>query len=556
MKDRGPGAVIPLLGRARRRFGRDDDPDRELHSIVARYLPANGVVAVLEPADADVATRLRQAHPAATVVSVSASGSSAHAQLTAAGPFEVIVDAHGRGKRTARFQHSVFHLRPGGVMVVRGRDAVLTDLISTALATRGQPSPGRGRGVPTAALDAHGLGLALRSVATTRSHLVAVRADFPVLAKMREHEMTEYLGLVPGPDRVLEVIPAQPFDSACVLHENSTISRPGFADHYETIDLTLREYHGAIAAPGGLLATDRVVAPDTYRHNQYRRLRNRATDEIAPRFAVMRAPTDDIAFLEGTYVHLDNEQRGHFGHLMTEQVSRFWSWHRAKELYPDAKVLLAINKERELRDWELQVYAAGGIAADDIEFVRGPVRVEHVVSGTPMLSNPDYVHPAIVPIWQSLGDNLVSASGTGRDLPRRFFASRRLDKRSCHNAPEVEDVFARRGFAVLYPEELTLGDQVRLFRDAEVIAGFVGSGLFSMCFAHRPTRVITIGSTAYSARNEYLFAALLGHRIDSVTCVPDDETTYQSPYTFDHAAEGRFLASVLDSLPSPALGGA
>ena len=70
--------------------------------------------------------------------------------------------------------------------------------------------------------------------------------------------------------------------------------------------------------------------------------------------------------------------------------------------------------------------------------------------------------------------------------PLRLFCSRRPGKRSCHNAAEVEALFAAHGFAVVFPEDHPLPEQVRMVRDADVVAGFAGSGMFQIAFAGGP----------------------------------------------------------------------
>jgi capsular polysaccharide biosynthesis protein len=552
----GRALIGRVVGGLRRRVR--ERADRELRAVLAEHLPSGrGVVAVLVAAPGNgVTAGLRQAFPGAAVHEVTETGSASHVRLTVLAPFDVIVDARTPGQRVPRFLDAFYQLRDSGALVVaHGADELhsrgkgtLGELLAAGEAAKGEPYPSNRRGIPRAVLDAHGLGTVLAGTSTRGPHLVVVRGGAPTLAKLREPEMNDYLAARPErSDRVLDVIPAQPFRSRCAFRENTHPPRPDFPEAYETIDISLRLYHNVVVTPGQVLSTDRVITPDSYRHNQFPRLRNRATLEVAPRFARLKHATDDLPYIEGTYFHLDNEIRGHYGHLMTEQLSRMWAWPQAKAQYPDLKAVVAINKGHELRSWESEIYAAGGIAGEDILFLHGPVLAERVVSATPMLSNPDYVHPAIVPVWRTVGDNLA-AGVPERDVPRRFFCSRRLAKRSCHNTEEVEELFAAQGFAILYPEDYSLGEQVNLFRNADVIAGFVGSGLFNLCFVDDPKRVIMIGSTAYTARNEYLIASLLGHRIDSVTCVPDDPTFYQSPFRFDALREGPFLAEVFASL--------
>jgi capsular polysaccharide biosynthesis protein len=359
--------------------------------------------------------------------------------------------------------------------------------------------------------------------------------------------MNTYLARRPeSRDRVIELIRSEPFTSRCVIRENTPPRGKQPPRLIQPPDISLREYHEVVVTPGQVISDDRILFPDTYRHNQARRLTNRFTEEVAPRFARLEHPVGDLEVRPGTYFHLDNEVRGHFGHLLTEQLSRLWAWPTAKARFPDLQLLLGTNRRSEVQPYEYRVYEAAGVAAEDVVMLDEPARVERVVSATPMLSNPAYVHPRIAETWQLVGDNLA-ATAEGGARPSRFFCSRRIKKRSCTNTSEVEALFDAQGFEIIFPEDLTLGDQIETFRKADVIAGFAGSGLFNLCFVDQPKRVIMLSSTAYSARNEYLMASVLGHEIDLVTSEARDPV-FQSSFTFDHEREGRDLAAVFATL--------
>jgi capsular polysaccharide biosynthesis protein len=172
-----------------------------------------------------------------------------------------------------------------------------------------------------------------------------------------------------------------------------------------------------------------------------------------------------------------------------------------------------------------------------------------------MFSMPAYVHPEIEHTWRRLGDTLAARATLRPDMDR-IFISRRIRKRACLNTPEVEEVFARHGFTVLYPEDYPMADQVAIFRRAKVIAGFAGSGLFNICFTTDPKQVVMLQHEAYSATNEYLFASVLGHELTSIVSeldrTEDDElgnaSRFQSSFTVDFDREGQHLLRVLEAL--------
>ena len=70
-------------------------------------------------------------------------------------------------------------------------------------------------------------------------------------------------------------------------------------------------------------------------------------------------------------------------------------------------------------------------------------------------------------------------------------------------------MFDRLGFTVIYPEDLDFGTQVSLFQQAEVVAGFGGSGLFNTMFAPNRTVLILTGDS-YTPNNEYLIKSVIG----------------------------------------------
>ena len=299
---------------------------------------------------------------------------------------------------------------------------------------------------------------------------------------------------------------------------------------------------------------DGFVLPESYRHPFKRRLRNVAFAEWAPRFVREPEPAEDR--LAGTYFQLDSYVRGHFGHALTDQLGHLWGWPSALERHPDLRALLVAEPGESLAEWELALLAAGGVPRDRVVLVHRPTRVETLVCTSPMFGMPAYVHPSIATTYAAVGTALADSTRTGPVGPARLFCTRRPGKRTCHNAAEVEGLFAEHGFTVVHPEDHALAEQVRMVREAEVVAGFAGSGMFQIALAGGPKHVILVGSESYTASNEYLISSVVGHRLDLVLCRPDvpkrdrafDNASYQSDFTYDDAREGVFLREVLADL--------
>lgn len=80
---------------------------------------------------------------------------------------------------------------------------------------------------------------------------------------------------------------------------------------------------------------------------------------------------------------------------------------------------------------------------------------------------------------------------------RRIYVSRRDARRSRRwltNEPDVEALFASRGFEILFIPEWSLDEQVRIFGEAQIVAGVSGAGLSDIVFSAPGTHVVVIHS--------------------------------------------------------------
>jgi capsular polysaccharide biosynthesis protein len=505
----------------------------------------------------DLAERLARALPDATVtvLDVGDGMDAVHLALTAGRPWDLVLDvAAGKGA-AGRWPVLLHHLRRGGSLAVRlpGRPPSLERSVAAVATARraglDPPSPGRDprenpeRDLAALAASVDGLRIAdgwLRATNTVDT-----------LAKVREADGDAFLAARPAAGRTLSTLPGLRYTSRCVLRSSVPVDLP---TSYDAPAVSLREYPRATCLGRQAAYGDGFVLPESYRHPFKRRLRNVAFAEWAPRF--VRAPAAPSARLDGPAYLLDTYVRGHFGHALTDQVGHLWGWRPALERHPDLRALLFTRPGETLAAWEWDLLAAGGVQADRVVIAQEPTTVDVLVASSPMFGMPAYVHPAIATTYAEVGTGLAARSGADRPAPLRLFCSRRPGKRTCHNAAEVEALFAAHGFTVLFPEDHPLPEQVRMVREADVVAGFAGSGMFQIAFAGGPKHVIVVGSESYTASNEYLISSVVGHRLDLVLCRPDvpqeaphfSNASYQSDFTYDDRREGGFLRRVLADL--------
>lgn len=509
-------------------------------------------VLCLTPSAAISEEVLAEAGSLSTLRVVSPSGVSArHCALTAYGKCDIVIDTVARpsSERLGLVRDTLLHLRRGGcyLTVTERRGGQGGPDLDEFLARAG-PVGGSGPDAPLMA--------AIGDVRRTR-HSIRFVNTVAALPKLRYYEMDQVLSRRPGLGRRLSERSAVTYASKSVVTMNRDQPPFKLATEITVPALGIREYNNVLCAPYQVLIAHGILLTDTYRHYLNTALTNGCTKEMTDRFArytKTKRPTMDLT---GPYFYLGSEVPQHFGHVMTEQLSRLWAWPEVKDRYPTAKALVDVRARHDgLKPYEFAIFSAAGVAPDDLIGVKGPVRVETLIAAAPMLVNTQYVHPDIVDLWSRTAENLAG-SAPARDYPDKIFVSRRdrLRNRQCTNAAEVEAFFVRRGFTVIYPEDYSMAEQVMLFRQARVVAGFAGSGMFTLCFC-APKKVIMIWPDTYTSRNEFLICSVIGHDVTVFWCATNtghpaegwDAAAYQSSYAFDFVRDKARLAAALDGL--------
>ena len=88
-----------------------------------------------------------------------------------------------------------------------------------------------------------------------------------------------------------------------------------------------------------------------------------------------------------------------------------------------------------------------------------------------------------------LNENLSIKS----NIFRKIFISRRNTwSPRLENQDSVEQIFAENGYEIIFPEVMSFHDQLKIFSEAEFLAGVYGSGFTNIIFTNKNTKVICI----------------------------------------------------------------
>ncbi len=75
---------------------------------------------------------------------------------------------------------------------------------------------------------------------------------------------------------------------------------------------------------------------------------------------------------------------------------------------------------------------------------------------------------------------------------RIFLSRRKCENQRLINAKEIEELFVEAGFKVIYPEELSFEEEVKVFQSANVIVGPTGAALTNVVYCRRNTLIAII----------------------------------------------------------------
>ncbi|MFC7663301.1 glycosyltransferase family 61 protein [Methylorubrum suomiense] len=206
----------------------------------------------------------------------------------------------------------------------------------------------------------------------------------------------------------------------------------------------------------------------------------------------------------------------HYGHFLTDSMSRLW----ANRSLPSDLMRVFLphgSPDRAKIPFIKFINEKLNLGSLPPEITSYPVRFRKVVVPEPafqtryrIFDNADTPHL-----------DVTHAVDHADEQTRPVYLSRsRLQQRlrDISDEDQVEAIFRSRGFQVIYPEMLTLSDQIKIFNTAPILAGFIGSAFHTALFSRRSysgQMILIAGNEVLSARF-LLIGAIKGFTTDYV----------------------------------------
>lgn len=173
-----------------------------------------------------------------------------------------------------------------------------------------------------------------------------------------------------------------------------------------------------------------------------------------------------------------------------------------------------------------ELFSLIGISDDDIIDIRIPSRFKKVIIPEPGYEYDAYYNPNFVLPYNIAAEKVLSTRQD--EYPELLYLSRmHFQKKKEAGERAIEYLFRKNGFTVIYPESLSVTEQISFFSQAKIIASIEGTIAHNVLFAQ-------------NAKNRLLFGNKKNSIQDSICLMKRKESKYSSLIVIE-----RFLSHFL-----------
>jgi hypothetical protein len=242
--------------------------------------------------------------------------------------------------------------------------------------------------------------------------------------------------------------------------------------------------------------------------------------------------------IPGTHIYI-GDIHPHYGHYLLSTMSRFW----CKDLLQSNHPILYLDRAGGENNFN-KPHISQTISALDVDRTRlvkfdKPCILEKVIVPSPAFEEGNFAHKIFGQMSRDIGDRIEDTDARSFSCRPIYFSKRMLKfgVRTFINEDEICEAFERNGFEVVFPETLSLGRQIALWRSGRVIATFTGSSLHTQIFASNPKIcTINIGGLIPSS---FLLCDWVSNSSSRYICA-DESSVEHHASTYDEAGQVGF----------------
>lgn len=229
----------------------------------------------------------------------------------------------------------------------------------------------------------------------------------------------------------------------------------------------------------------------------------------------------------------------HFGHFLTESMSRLWPFYFNHILENrDIPILFRAASSSPVSISGLflpgkEIFIAAGLL-EQVRISNSYILVKKMIVPEPSLLLGDMIHQVHADYLQYLGRKIIYQGASERRLfgDKVYYSRARLRPGYCRkivNEPCLERELVGHGYSIVCPETYSLADQVSLFNEASEVAGPVGSAFFTMLLTcNSEVKAILFLENTNGLIDYINVAGAAGVNLKLVTCIRNHPLSFNN----------------------------
>ncbi|MFW2831510.1 glycosyltransferase family 61 protein [Sphingomonas sp. ID0503] len=234
-----------------------------------------------------------------------------------------------------------------------------------------------------------------------------------------------------------------------------------------------------------------------------------------------------------------------FGHFLLDLLPRLWPVQWAKEY--GYEIVAHADYDLSRATYQSPFFEAVGLSRGDVTILNEPARFSRLFKPLALYDLHRGANPAFFETCMQVTEILSARLATYRQ-PERVYLSRRCwgKRRILQNEEAVEALFQERGYEIVFPEQLSVLEQMAAVASAKHLAGAIGSQTYLALFQRRPETAIILAPMTFTFADDAIIAAYRQARCGFVLGTPSDMT--QSPRNQDYSVDMDEVARALDTM--------
>jgi capsular polysaccharide biosynthesis protein len=199
----------------------------------------------------------------------------------------------------------------------------------------------------------------------------------------------------------------------------------------------------------------------------------------------------------------------HYGHFLVETLARTWYINKDSSDVYFYTIQGGKNKGtyEELTQWQKEILVALVGTEDRIKIISRATVFDELLIPEPGCVTRNFLAKNHIEALAELGSRITAGSDSPLLTDKVWLSRSSLRKGGVAGEKKFEETLANEGFTIIHPEKLPLAQQIKVFENASVVAGFVGSAFHTLLLARNKGAKLLHFSREKHINNNYLLCA-------------------------------------------------